>query len=158
MSEPTVADGDRVQLAYTGRFEDGTVFATSDPAVAAAHGLAASEAASEATPLTFRVGHDEVIPGLETAVIGLEVGTETTVTVPPEAAYGAYDPDRVRTYTPTEFEEMVGRPPEIGAHVEAQNGLHGDVTAITDEAVEVDFNHELAGKTLHVELEVLDIN
>jgi len=152
-----IEHGDRVRLAYTGRFEDGSVFATSDPAIAAAHGLAATAAASDASPLSFRVGHHEVIAGLEEAVVGLETGTETTVTVPPDDAYGEYDQDRVRTYDPGLFEEMVGSRPEIGSHVEAENGLHGDVTAITDEAVEVDFNHELAGKTLVFEIRVLDV-
>nr|WP_276220800.1 hypothetical protein [Halomicroarcula sp. DFY41] len=42
-------------------------------------------------------------------------------------------------------------------HVHAENDLHGDVTAIRDDAVEVDFNHELAGKTLVFEIEVVDV-
>ena len=68
-----------------------------------------------------------------------------------------YDPDRVREYDREAFEAMVGQPPEIGLHVEAENGLHGDVTAVTEEAVQVDFNHELAGKTLVFDLEVLEV-
>nr|WP_276278767.1 hypothetical protein [Halomicroarcula sp. SYNS111] len=52
---------------------------------------------------------------------------------------------------------MVGKAPEPGLHVHAENGLHGDVTAVRDDAVEVDFNHELAGRTLVFDIEVLEV-
>lgn len=144
--------GDRVRLAYVGRFEDGTVFATSSADIAAEHGLAA-----DGDPLSFTVGRGDVIAGLEEAVVGMSVGETATVTVPPADGYGDRDPDRVREYDPETFEAMVGLPPEIGLHVRAQNDLHGDVTAVTDDAVEVDFNHELAGRTLVFEVEILEI-
>jgi peptidyl-prolyl cis-trans isomerase B (cyclophilin B) len=53
---------------------------------------------------------------------------------------------------------MVGEAPRIGLHVEAKNDLHGDVTAITDDSVQVDFNHELAGKTLVFDIAVVDVD
>lgn len=151
-----VDPGDRVAVAYVGRFEDGSVFAASDPAVAAENGLAPDEGA-ERTPLSFIVGAEEVIPGLDRAVVGMTAGEEATVTVPPEEAYGEYDPDRVREYDAETFEAMVGRSPEVGLHVEAQNDLHGDVTAVADGVARVDFNHELAGQTLVFDLRVLAV-
>ncbi|PSQ48579.1 peptidylprolyl isomerase [Halobacteriales archaeon SW_7_65_23] len=153
----SIEPGDEVALAYVGRFEDGDVFTTSNEAVAREHGLAETRTEGTFSPLSFSVGKGEVIEGLEEAVVGMQVGEERTVTVPPEAAYGEYDPDRVREYDHEAFEAMVGQAPEIGLHVEAQNGLHGDVTAVTDEAVQVDFNHELAGKTLVFDIEVLGL-
>ena len=54
------------------------------------------------------------------------------------------------------FESMVGESPEVGLHVHAENGLHGDVVAVREDTVEVDFNHELAGRTLTFEIEVVD--
>jgi peptidyl-prolyl cis-trans isomerase B (cyclophilin B) len=151
-----VGPGDRVTLAYVGRFEDGSVFAASDPAVAAANDLAPAEETAR-SPLSFTVGAGEVIEGLDRAVVGMTVGEERTVTVPPEDAYGEHDPERVREYDAETFEEMVGRPPEVGLHVEARNDLHGDVTAVVDGTVRVDFNHELAGRTLVFDVEVLGV-
>jgi len=151
-----IEEGDRVRLDYVGRFEDGTVFATSRPAVAEEHGLL-PPGEGDPAPLSFTVGANEVIDGLETAVLGMTAGGEATVRVPPAEAYGEHDPDRVREYDPEAFEAMVGEPPEIGTHVEAKNDLHGDVTAITDESVQVDFNHELAGRTLVFDIEVLGV-
>ncbi|MFB6308748.1 MAG: peptidylprolyl isomerase [Haloarculaceae archaeon] len=150
-----VEPGDRVRLDYVGRFEDGTPFATSDNALAEKHDLLPD--GTDATPLAFTVGRGEVVPGLDEAVVGMTVGEEATITVPPEAGYGEHDPDRVREYDPETFERMVGRPPTVGLHVEADNGLHGDVTGVSD-TVQVDFNHEFAGRTLVFEITVLDIN
>ena len=151
----TIEHGDRVTLDYVGRFEDGSVFATSKRDVATAHDLVADpDVDAEFSPLTFTVGAGEVIEGLDDAVVGMSEGDEATVTVPPEAAYGEHDPERVREYDPETFEAMVGTAPTIGQHVQAQNDLHGDVTAITDDSVQVDFNHELAGKTLVFDLTI----
>jgi len=154
----TIEPGDRVAIEYVGRFEDGTVFGTSRYDVAADHGLAtAEERDPEAyTPLAFTVGAGEVIEGLDDAVRGLSVGEAVTVSVPPEAAYGDIREDRFREYDRAAFEAMVDAEAAVGLHVHAENGLHGDVVAVREETVEVDFNHELAGRTLRFEVEVVD--
>jgi len=153
-----IESGDTVVIEYIGRFPDGSVFDTSRYEVATEHGLADAQDADsdDYTSLSFGVGDEEVIEGLEEGVIGLSVGDTETLTIPPEAGYGEFDDEKVREYDPEVFEGMVGQPPEVGMHVHAENGLHGDVTAVTDDTVEVDFNHELAGRTLEFEVEILD--
>jgi peptidyl-prolyl cis-trans isomerase B (cyclophilin B) len=155
----TVEPGDIVTVEYVGRFAGGELFDTSRYDVAEAAGLADAQGRDpdEYTPLSFTVGTDSVIEGLDDGVRGLAAGESATIEVPPEKAYGEFRDERVREYDPETFEGMVGQEPEIGLHVHAENGLHGDVTAITDEAVVVDFNHELAGKTLVFEVEVLSV-
>ena len=154
----SIGPGDRVAIDYVGRFEDGTVFGTSKYGVAVDHGLAAAEdrGPDDYGPLTFTVGGGEVIAGLDDAVRGLSVGAETTATVPPSAAYGEVRDERLREYDRETFEAMVGADAAVGLHVHAQNGLHGDVVAVQEGTVEVDFNHELAGRTLVFEIEVVD--
>jgi peptidyl-prolyl cis-trans isomerase B (cyclophilin B) len=149
---------DRVAIEYVGRFEDGTVFGTSEYDIAAEHGLATAEERDpdDYGPLTFTVGAGEVIDGLDDAVRGLSVGETATVTVPPGDAYGDVREDRFREYDREAFEAMVDAEAAVGLHVHAQNGLHGDVVAVREETVEVDFNHELAGRTLTFEFEVID--
>jgi peptidyl-prolyl cis-trans isomerase B (cyclophilin B) len=148
----SVEDSDRIVVEYIGRFADGTVFSTSRQEVAIKHGLTTEGC----DPLVFTVGSEEVIEGLDQAVRGLSTGEETTVEIPPEAAYGPVRNDRIREYDCETFEGMVGEPPSVGLHVEAENGLHGDVVAVRNNTVEVDFNHELAGKTLYFELQITD--
>jgi FKBP-type peptidyl-prolyl cis-trans isomerase 2 len=156
-SNVTIEPGDSVEIEYVGRFEDGTVFATSDGSLAREHGLAEDPEPSAFSPLSFTVGAGEVIEGLSEAVVGMQAGEEQTVTVPPAKGYGDHDPERVREYDPAAFEAMVGESAAVGLHVEAQNGLHGDVTAVTEDGVQVDFNHELAGRTLVFDLRVLSV-
>ena len=151
-----VESGDEVRLDYVGRLPDGSVFATSRADIAREAGLV-DGGDGDTSALSFVVGQGDVIAGLGEAVRGMTVGEERTVEVPPGKGYGEYDPDRVREYDPETFEGMVGHEPAVGDHVEATNGLHGDVTAVSDESVQVDFNHELAGRTLQFEIRVLSI-
>jgi peptidyl-prolyl cis-trans isomerase B (cyclophilin B) len=154
-----IEPGDGVTIEYVGRFEDGTVFDTSRYEVAAEHGL---DEAQDADPedyaaLSFTVGAGEIITGLDEALIGMAEGEDATVTVPPEDAYGTVEDEKIREYDPETFAGMVGEDPAVGMHVHAENGLHGDVIAVREDAVEVDFNHELAGQTLVFDLEVVDV-
>ncbi len=73
-------NGDFVVVDYTGRFLNGSVFDTS-------YGQ---------QPLTFVVGSGGMIKGFDEAVINMSVGETKNVTVPPEKAYGLYDPQKVQ--------------------------------------------------------------
>ncbi|WP_276271262.1 FKBP-type peptidyl-prolyl cis-trans isomerase [Haloarcula litorea] len=154
-----IEPGDGVTIHYVGRFEGGSVFDTSRADVAREHGLLEAQGTDESDyrPLAFTVGAGDIIEGLDEAVVGLTAGETATVTVPPEKAYGEADESKVREYDHGTFESMVGTEPEVGLHVEAENGLHGDVTAVREGSVEVDFNHELAGETLVFEIEVVEV-
>ena len=154
-----IEPGDGVTIHYVGRFEDGSIFDTSRQEVARHEDLITAQGVqpAEYAPLSFTVGRGDIIEGIDEGVVGLEEGEEATVEVPPEKAYGEIDEAKIREYDAEAFEEMVGQEPEVGIHVEAKNELHGDVTAVRDDVVQVDFNHELAGRTLVFEVEVIDV-
>jgi peptidylprolyl isomerase len=65
-------ESDTVTIHYSVILEDGSVYETS----------------RERAPLLVTLGAGELLPGLEKAVLGLEPGESTKVTVPPEEAYG----------------------------------------------------------------------
>ncbi|HEX8852677.1 MAG TPA: FKBP-type peptidyl-prolyl cis-trans isomerase, partial [Pyrinomonadaceae bacterium] len=71
MTEPA-KNGDTVRVHYTGRFDDGEVFDTSEGG----------------EPLEFKLGAGQVIPGFEQAVIGMRVGEARRVEIPPDDVYG----------------------------------------------------------------------
>jgi FKBP-type peptidyl-prolyl cis-trans isomerase 2 len=151
-----ITEGDTVTIAYTGRLDDGTVFDTTDGDVAAEHGLAEQQPNREFEPLTVEVGQGNLIQGMEDGLIGLEVGDSTTLTIPPEEAYGEGGDDRVREYDPEDFAQMIGQEPAEGMEVQAQGGATGTVVDVGD-AVRVDFEHPLAGETLTFDIDVLDV-
>lgn len=153
-----IGTGDSVTIEYTGRLDDGSVFDSSRESVAEESGLATDQPDREYGPLTFEVGAERVIEGLEEALIGRESGATPTVTVPPEKAYGSWSEEQVREYGREEFEEMVGDdPPEEGAYLETQDGGLAEVSHVDESVVRVDFNHTLAGETLEFDIEIVEV-
>jgi FKBP-type peptidyl-prolyl cis-trans isomerase 2 len=154
----TVATGDSVVVEYTGRREDGTVFDTSRKSVAEESGLAEEQPDREYTPLTVEVGSEQIIEGLEDALVGLEEGDTPTVAIPPEKGYGEWTEERVREFDLDELKQMIGgRTPEEGAYLETQDGELAEIMAVEDDVVRVDFNPQLAGETIEFDIEIVDV-
>ncbi|ESS04465.1 MAG: FKBP-type peptidyl-prolyl cis-trans isomerases 2 [uncultured archaeon A07HR67] len=155
----TIETGDTVEVEYTGRRDDGTVFDTSRESVASKAGLTASQSDREYSPLTVEVGSGRVLEGLEDALVGLEQGTTTTVAVPPEKGYGEWSDEEVREYNTENLAQTLGgQAPEEGVYLETQDGTRGEVVHVDDEVARVDFNDPLAGETLEFDVEVLAVN
>lgn len=154
-----IVDGDTVQFEYVGKTADGTVFDTSVEATAEESGLATDHPEREYAPLTVEIGAGRIIEGLEEALVGMEVGEETTVQVPPEKGYGERREELVAEYDAEEFAGMLqGAEPEAGMHVQTEQGELGTVTRVGSETVDVDFNHELAGEALEFDVEIVDVD
>ncbi len=109
-------------------------------------------------PLVYLQGHEQIVPGLEKALEGKGVGDTLKVQVPPEEGYGEYDPDGVESVSRDEFPKEMEL--EVGGVVTATDEDGDDVDFLVKElrdggkTVVVDFNHPLAGKTLHFEVTV----
>jgi FKBP-type peptidyl-prolyl cis-trans isomerase 2 len=153
----TIATGDSVTITYTGRLEDGTVFDTTDEAVAEEAGLREEQPDREFEPITVEVGAGNLIEGMEAGLLDLEEGDSETIRVPPEEAYGEADDDSVRQFDAEQFEEMVGQEPVEGLQVRAQGGAAGTVVDVGEGVVAVDFEHPLAGETLIFDVDVLAV-
>ncbi len=81
-----VENGDYVEVNYTGRLEDGTIFDSSVEDVARKAGTYDSGRKYE--PLGFTVGEGMLIDGFEKGVLGMEIGEKKEIRIPPEKAYG----------------------------------------------------------------------
>ncbi len=142
-SERVASDGDKVSVHYTGTLQDGTVF----------------DSSRGSDPLTFTVGAGQMITGFDNAVRGMKVGETKTVTLPPEQAYGPYRSDLIITMGRDKFPKDITL--TVGQKVQLQNNLGQQFTAtvieIGDTTVKLDANHELAGKTLIFEIELVKI-
>ncbi|MFP4188866.1 MAG: peptidylprolyl isomerase, partial [Halobacteriales archaeon] len=110
----------------------------------------------EYVPLEFKVGAGEVVQGFDEGVVGMEEGETDEITVPPEKGYGERSEENVVEYDREEFRESLGEEPEVGMHIHTEQA-HGNIIEVEDDAVTVDFNHELAGETLVFEIEVVEV-
>lgn len=98
-----------------------------------------------------------VTPGmirpLEKAIEGLEAGGEFDVTVKAAEAFGPHDPDQVARLEKDVFavdgkfdSEMVKKGAVLPMMTSDGYRINGLVVDVTDDEVEMDFNHPLAGK------------
>ena len=147
-----VKTGDTVQVDYTGKLENGTVFDTSIEEVAKQAGT--YDANRTYAPLTFVAGAGQMIKGFDEGVIGMKVGEEKTITIPPKEAYGEYDKSKILAI-PIEKLNLT-KPPEAGQKLPTNYGLVTIVEVNKTHAM-IDFNHELAGKTLVFDIKLVSI-
>ena len=110
-------------------------------------------------PLAYIHGAHQIVPGLERALEGLDVGAEKDVVVPPEDGYGLPDPGGVFTVPRASF------PPDLTLEVgdsfmgENEDGAAVPVRVVElrDDVVVVDANHPLTGVTLHFHVVIREV-
>lgn len=115
-------------------------------------------------PLVFLVGHGQIVPGLEKALMGKKKGDEVKVEVAPAEGYGEIDPELDIKVLKSQFPKEVSAKHlvpgfQFRAEHPTQDGAQVIFTvhAIEGDEVLVSGNHELAGETLHFEVEIADI-
>lgn len=143
---------DFIKINYTGRVKDAGVFDTTLEDVAKKENISDSRRVYK--PLSVAVGEGQVIKGLDEALAGMKVGDKKTVTVEPERGYGARSPALVKL-VPVKYFRQQKLNPIPGLPVEV-DGMRGKVQTVAGGRVRVDFNHELAGRTLVFDVEVVE--
>ncbi len=130
-----VEKGNVVSVDYELHLGDGKVVDASEPG----------------KPLSYIHGEGQIVPGLERALEGLDVGEARKVVVEPDDGYGPHDARGVQEVPRSAFPtELV---PQVGMELSAQ-GPQGEtvpfvIKEVRPETVVIDLNHPLAGETLH---------
>jgi FKBP-type peptidyl-prolyl cis-trans isomerase SlyD len=109
-------------------------------------------------PVTYTHGQHEIIPGLEKGLAEMEINQEKSIRVRPEEAYGQVDPQGFKEVPKSDIpttELDVGTP--LNARGPQGEELLIHVSEVKGDTVVLDFNHPLAGKTLHFDVKVVDI-
>ncbi len=139
----TAKQGDTVLVDYTVQTSDGRVVGGTD----------------ENGPHELKVGGGEIFPEIEAALDGMAVGSEQSVTVTAENAFGPRREDMVIQIPRDRL--PAGQAPEPGMTLAAQqqNGETVNLTiiAVDDSNVTADGNHPLAGQDLHFGLSLREI-
>jgi len=140
----TAKQGDSIQIHYTGKLDDGTVFDSSEGR----------------EPLNITLGEGEVIPGFERAAVGMEVGETKETRLGVDEAYGERRDDLLlevpREQLPDELEVEVGTPLQL--QQPDGRAVPVTVTALDEQQVTLDANHPLAGQPLTFEMTLVDID
>ena len=110
-------------------------------------------------PLEYTQGAGQIIIGLEEALEGLKAGDKKSVDIEAKKAYGEVNPEAKRRVAKSAISNIDTL--KVGDIVGASANGHtfrARISEITDKDVELDFNHPLAGKTLHFDVEIVSVN
>ena len=123
------------------------------------------ERATEQRPLQFIFGTGAMLPAFEAALNGLDMGASFQFTLTPENAYGEYVEENKVELPKSLFEvegkfdsEYVKEGNTIPMMDSNGQRLMGSVHEVKDNAIVMDFNHPLAGETLHFSGKVIDVH
>lgn len=141
----TAQKGDKVKVHYKGTLQDGAQFDSSEGR----------------EPLEFQLGSGMVIPGFDEGVAGMTVGEKKTIHIPADQAYGSANEELIVQFERSQIPADI--PLEIGSTLNMHQEGTGQVIPVvvrevTETSVTLDANHELAGKDLIFELELVGIN
>jgi peptidylprolyl isomerase len=144
--------GDTVRVIYTGKLEDGEIVDSSEE-------CDDEGCECDAGPLEFNIGEEDVIPGLEEAVIGMGPGETKTVNIPADQAYGPRDDEMIFLVDRSDIPEDLN--PEIGQILEITDD-DGEVfsvvvTDVSETSITIDANHPLAGHNMVYDIELVEV-
>lgn len=109
-------------------------------------------------PLEYHHGEGEIVVGLEKFLEGEDIGFAGKVSVSPEEAYGEHNPGLILVAQRDNFPEDMDLAVGMQVQTELPDGLAlFQITEVSDKGIKLDANHPLAGKVLHFDVEVLDV-
>ena len=138
-----VENNKKVTIEYTAMDENGNVFDTN----------------VGKEPLKIIVGAENVVPGFEKNLIGMEENEEKEFDVSPEEGYGPYMPELVKEVEKERIPNSENLEKGMFVQLQSQEGypVIAFVKDVTDKTVTFDLNHPFAGKSLHFKVKVLNV-
>ncbi len=136
--------GKKVRAHYRGTLDDGTQFDSSY---------------DRGEPIEFTCGAHQMIAGFDAAVMDMAVGEKKTVHIPAAEAYGPRRDDLVLTFPATQVPNIEQISVGDRLLLSGPGGQPVPVTVIEvrDDAIILDANHEMAGKDLNFDIELVEI-
>lgn len=98
-------------------------------------------------------GAQQLIPGLEQALVGLHAGEKKRVELDADHAFGQYDINKKTTISRAQLPQNIAP----GAITTTPEGRPFTVVSLADDSAEIDFNHPLAGKPIVLDVVVLRV-
>jgi FKBP-type peptidyl-prolyl cis-trans isomerase 2 len=141
--EQIVKAWDRVLVHYNWTFPDGEKFDSSY---------------DRGSPIEFTVLNDEMISWFDNAVVWMKVWDKKSITLTPTEAYGERDESNIIVLEKSELKDFedAGIVLEAGAILPTMM-WNFSVISVDDSTVTIDGNHQMAGKTLNFDIELVEI-
>jgi FKBP-type peptidyl-prolyl cis-trans isomerase SlyD len=110
-------------------------------------------------PLTALIGQGNIIPGLESALLGHVAGDRFEISVAPADAYGERRANFTQRVAKKYFEDAEHLRPGMTTllHTKESGQRMVVVHKVGSSVIDVDLNHPLAGKTLVFDVEITDV-
>ena len=137
-----IADGHVVSMHYSLVLESGKVVES-----------------TSGQPFQFLQGAGNVVAGLERELMNRRVGDRLSIEVSAEHGYGPVDPALIQRVPRTDFPADAQLTPgmRFGSELEDGTILPARITGADEKELTIDFNHPLAGETLHFVVEIVGI-
>lgn len=137
-------NGDNVTVHYTGKLITGEQF----------------DSSNGRDPLGFTIGAGQMIKGFDAALPGMAIGDKKTVTIVAAEAYGETNPEAIIQFPKTNVPADMVLEPGMPLTLTDQNGhpVQVVVLEVQEDIIVLDANHELAGKDLVFDIELVSIN
>ncbi len=144
-----IKDKDFVEIEYTGKIKDGSIFDTTDEKIAKDNNIYSEK--MEFCPIIICVGEQQIIKGLDKNIIDKEPGSYT-IELSPEDAFGKKSAKLIQLISTSKFKQQNITPmPGLQVNID---GLIGVIKTVSGGRTLVDFNHPLAGKDITYNIKV----
>lgn len=135
--------GKKVKTHYRGALDDGTQFDSSY---------------DRGEPIEFTCGAGQMIPGFDAAVVDMALGEKKSVHIPAKDAYGEYNEQAVQKIPANQVPNADQLPVGQTVYFNSPYGpMPAKVVSVTVDEVVLDMNHELAGKDLNFDIELVEV-
>jgi len=135
--------GNKVKVEYTGKFDDGTIF----------------DSSQGREPLAFKVGAKQVIPGFDNVIKGMKLNEKKTIKILADEAYGQPNEELKkevpRSALPQDQEPKEGM--QLLMQTPDGHQIPARIAKVNKDKVILDLNHPLAGKNLTFEIKLVEI-
>lgn len=110
-------------------------------------------------PLDALLGHGQLVAGMEKALLGHAAGEAFGVDLTPDEAYGERREDAIQRLSKKIFDKGTKLAPGVSVTLRRKDGgvMQATVHKVGMTTVDVDLNHPLAGKSLHFDIELIDV-
>jgi FKBP-type peptidyl-prolyl cis-trans isomerase SlyD len=140
--DQTIADGKTVSINYT----------------LSVDGKVVDQSPAE-KPLQYVQGSKDLIPSLQEQLIGMKAGDKKEVVLSPEKAFGSVREDAILEVPKSNLpqEDL-----QVGMVLASQTPegeiVRATVKELKEESAMLDFNHPLAGKELHFDVQIQEVS